>query len=66
VFDRSTPKGFYGMCGYRICGNRAVRIDMLERLADLIRDRVFWRPRFPRRRGPQGSVEGGGFQVVPT
>jgi len=65
VFDRSTPRGFYGICGYRICGNRVVRIDMLERLADLIRDRVFWRPRFPDEVRPAGSVEGGGFSVVP-
>lgn len=64
-FDRSTPKGFYGVCGYRICGSRVVRIDMLERLADVIRDRVFWRPRFPEEPRPAGSVEGGGFTVVP-
>jgi ATP-dependent RNA helicase SUPV3L1/SUV3 len=64
-FDRSTPRGFYGVCGYRICGSRVVRIDMLERLADLIRDRVFWRPRFPEEQRPVGSVEGGGFTVVP-
>jgi len=65
VFDRSTPRGFYGLCGYRICGNRVVRIDMLERLADVIRERVFWRPRFPEEPRPAGSVEGGGFTVVP-
>ena len=64
-FDRSTPKGFYGVCGYRICGSRVVRIDMLERLADVIRDRVFWRARFPEEARPAGSVEGGGFTVVP-
>ena len=64
-FDRSTPKGFYGVCGYRICGSRVVRIDMLERLADVIRDRVFWRPRFPDEPRPSGSFEGGGFTVVP-
>ena len=64
-FDRSTPRGFYGVCGYRICGSRVVRIDMLERLADLIRDRVFWRPRFPEEQRPAGSVEGGGFTIVP-
>jgi ATP-dependent RNA helicase SUPV3L1/SUV3 len=64
-FDRSTPKGFYGVCGYRICGSRVVRIDMLERLADVIRDRVFWRSRFPEEPRPAGSVEGGGFTVVP-
>jgi ATP-dependent RNA helicase SUPV3L1/SUV3 len=33
------PKGFYEKVGYRLCGARALRIDMLERLADLI-----WRP----------------------
>jgi ATP-dependent RNA helicase SUPV3L1/SUV3 len=64
-FDRSTPRGFYGICGYRICGPRVVRIDMLERLADLIRDRVFWRPRFPEQPRPAGSAEGGGFTIVP-
>lgn len=65
AFDRSTPRGFYGICGYRICGPRVVRIDMLERLADMIRDRVFWRPRFPEEPRPAGSIEGGGFGIVP-
>jgi ATP-dependent RNA helicase SUPV3L1/SUV3 len=64
VFDRSTPRGFYGVCGYRICGSRVVRIDMLERLADLVRERVFWRSRFPDEGRPSGSVEGGGFIIV--
>ena len=64
IFDRTTPRGFYGICGYRICGNRVVRIDMLERLADLIRDRVFWRPRFADEARPAGSAEGGGFTIV--
>jgi ATP-dependent RNA helicase SUPV3L1/SUV3 len=65
IFDRSTPRGFYGVCGYRICGSRVVRIDMLERLADLVRERVFWRARFPDEVRPSGSVEGGGFAIVP-
>jgi ATP-dependent RNA helicase SUPV3L1/SUV3 len=64
-FDRSTPKGFYRVVGFRLCGPRAVRMDMLERLADLIRERVFWRPRFEGEARPQGSVEGGGFTIVP-
>jgi len=64
IFDRTTPRGFYGVCGYRICGSRVVRIDMLERLADMIRERVFWRPRFPEEPRPLGSVEGGGFTIV--
>ncbi len=33
------PAGFYIRSGYRLAGTRAIRIDMLERLADLLRDR---------------------------
>jgi ATP-dependent RNA helicase SUPV3L1/SUV3 len=62
--DASKPEGFYTLCGYRVCGKRAVRVDMLERLSDLIRDRVFWKPRIPEETRPVGSVEGGGFTVV--
>jgi ATP-dependent RNA helicase SUPV3L1/SUV3 len=63
-FDRSTPRGFYRMLGFRLCGPRAVRIDMLERLGDLIRERVFWKPRLEGEARPAGSIEGGGFTVV--
>ncbi|WP_417249897.1 helicase-related protein [Celeribacter sp.] len=31
------PDGYYDMSGYRLAGARAIRIDMLERLADLLR-----------------------------
>ena len=31
------PEGFYTRAGYRLAGSRALRIDMLERLADMIR-----------------------------
>lgn len=30
--------GYYAMAGYRAAGARAIRIDMLERLADMLRD----------------------------
>ena len=30
---------YYSNAGYRLCGDRAIRIDMLERLADLLRER---------------------------
>jgi ATP-dependent RNA helicase SUPV3L1/SUV3 len=63
--DATKPDGFYRMCGYRVCGPRAVRVDMVERLSDLIRDRVFWKPRIPEEARPAGSVEGGGFVVIP-
>ncbi|MFO1033760.1 MAG: helicase-related protein [Hyphomicrobiales bacterium] len=64
-FDAAMPDGFYRMCGYHVCGPRVVRADMVERLSDLIRDRVFWKPRFPEEARPQGAVEGGGFTVIP-
>jgi ATP-dependent RNA helicase SUPV3L1/SUV3 len=64
-FDRTTPKGFYRIIGFRVCGARAVRIDMLERLGDLIRARVFWKPAFPDQPRPAGSMPGGGFTVIP-
>jgi ATP-dependent RNA helicase SUPV3L1/SUV3 len=31
------PKGYYPRAGYRLAGERAIRIDMLERLADMLR-----------------------------
>jgi len=31
------PSGYYPMAGYRLAGARAIRIDMLERLADMLR-----------------------------
>ena len=35
--DPACPEAFYRAYGYHVCGPRAVRLDMLERLADLIR-----------------------------
>ncbi|MGH1466213.1 MAG: helicase-related protein [Cognatishimia sp.] len=32
-----TPAGYHAMAGYRAAGERAIRIDMLERLADMLR-----------------------------
>ncbi|TCL10063.1 ATP-dependent RNA helicase SUPV3L1/SUV3 [Shimia isoporae] len=31
------PRGYHAMAGYRAAGERAIRIDMLERLADMLR-----------------------------
>ena len=35
--DQQAPEGTYLMSGYRPAGERAIRIDMLERLADMLR-----------------------------
>jgi len=41
--DKDTPKPLYRTAGYRVTGERAVRVDILERLADLIRPALAWR-----------------------
>ena len=45
--DKDTPNALYRTAGYRICGERAVRVDILERLADLIRPALSWREGAP-------------------
>jgi ATP-dependent RNA helicase SUPV3L1/SUV3 len=37
--DKAATPGYYAMAGYRAAGDRAIRIDMLERLADMLRDK---------------------------
>ncbi len=41
--DPNLPEPFYRVSGFHRCGARVVRIDMLERLADMIRPLVAWR-----------------------
>ena len=41
--DKEVHKALYRTIGYRVCGERAVRVDILERLADLIRPALAWR-----------------------
>jgi len=36
--EKGAVPGYYAMAGYRAAGERAIRIDMVERLADLLRD----------------------------
>ena len=45
--DKEMPKALYRAAGYRVCGERAVRVDILERLADLIRPALAWREGAP-------------------
>jgi ATP-dependent RNA helicase SUPV3L1/SUV3 len=60
--DKQIPKTLYRAAGYRVCGERAVRVDILERLADLIRPALVWREgsTLPK---PDGAIDGFGFTV---
>ncbi|MDR3372617.1 MAG: helicase-related protein [Ancalomicrobiaceae bacterium] len=63
--DKTIPKALYKVVGFRVCGERAVRIDILERLADIIRPLVAWKPLDPSVQPPEGAVpNGGGFTVT--
>jgi ATP-dependent RNA helicase SUPV3L1/SUV3 len=63
--DKEVEKTLYRTVGYRVCGERAVRVDILERLADLIRPALAWREGAPGER-PAGALEGFGFTVSPS
>jgi len=60
--DPAIDPALYRTAGYRACGTRAVRVDILERLADLIRPSLAWREGAPGAR-PAGAF-GGVFTVV--
>ncbi len=61
----NAPPDFYTAAGYRLCGRRIVRADMLERLGDAIRPLVGWKPATPESERPEGTHLSGGFIVTP-
>lgn len=70
--DPTTPEPFYRAYGFHVCGPRAVRLDILERLADQIRPLLAWRNKgkegdetAPERVPPKGATGDGGFTVTP-
>ncbi|PVE53094.1 helicase-related protein [Rhizobium rhizogenes] len=62
VTDPGFERMFYKLAGFRFLGKRAVRIDILERLADLIRPLLQWKPgQQPR---PEGAYDGRRFTTT--
>lgn len=61
--NKDISKALYRVAGYRVCGERAVRVDILERLADLIRPALAWRENAPGMK-PAGALDGRGFTVT--
>jgi ATP-dependent RNA helicase SUPV3L1/SUV3 len=62
VTDPSFERTFYKLAGFRYLGKRAVRIDILERLADLIRPLLQWTPGAAPR--PDGAYDGRRFMAT--
>lgn len=59
--DKALPKALYRVLGYRVLGERAVRVDILERLADIIRPLIAYRPGITPGAPPKGTADGDGF-----
>lgn len=64
VTDPQFERSFYRLSGFRNLGRRAVRVDILERLADLIRPALGWKPGAGKR--PEGAYDGESFVVTPA
>ncbi|WP_112942671.1 MULTISPECIES: helicase-related protein [unclassified Rhizobium] len=62
VTDPSYERNFYKLAGFRFLGKRAVRVDILERLADIIRPLLQWKPGQPNR--PEGAYDGRRFTTT--
>ncbi len=62
--DESIPKALYRAAGFRVCGPRALRVDILERLADLIRPAIAFRPGQTPGEPPPGAFMGDAFTVT--
>jgi ATP-dependent RNA helicase SUPV3L1/SUV3 len=56
----------YRRFGFRVYGQRAIRIDILERLADLIRPALAWQPGTSAERPPGAVSDSRGFVVTPA
>lgn len=63
--DPSFAKELYEIAGFKVVGQRAVRVDILERLADLIRPLISFDPaRNQEVEAPEGAAPGNGFRVT--
>jgi len=63
--DPEIEPDFYRLCGFQILGEKVVRIDILERLADLIRPTTLWKPNGGAAK-PEGAIDGRSFYVTPA
>ncbi len=62
--NQDIPGELFLAAGFKKCGSRAVRVDILERLADLIRPAVAYRPGQSVGEPPAGTADRDGFVVT--
>lgn len=62
--DPAIEKALYRAAGYRVAGARAIRVDILERLADIIRPAIAFKPGTTPGAPPPGAFSGDGFTVT--
>ena len=64
VADAAISRDVYRVAGFRLCGDRAVRVDIVERLSDLIRPAIAYKPGPNAGPPPPGSADADGFVVT--
>src|SRR5690606_31739456 len=64
LIDPEVNPKLYEIAGFKVAGKRAVRVDILERLADIIRPLIALNPATHQGELPAGAAEGNGFRVT--
>lgn len=64
LVDPEVDTRLYEVAGFKVAGKRAVRVDILERLADIIRPLIALDPTRHQGDVPVGAAEGNGFRVT--
>ncbi|MCO4052582.1 MAG: helicase [Bosea sp.] len=62
--NKEVPRDLYRSAGFHVAGERALRVDILERLADLIRPAIAYRPGVTPGEPPAGAADGDGFVIT--
>ncbi len=62
--DPAIDRELYRVAGFRVAGPRALRVDILERLADQIRPAAAYRPGVSGGPPPPGAADGDGFVIT--
>ena len=64
LIDPEVNTKLYELAGFKVAGRRAVRVDILERLADIIRPLIALDARHHQGELPPGAAEANGFRVT--